>query len=132
MPYRREKIEEWMRHELAELLQRDFRTPGVLLTIVGVRVSDDGQHATAHFSVFPETKREEVGGMLQRAIYHIQQAINKKMQIRPVPKIAFSLDVSGEEASRIDQILRSADQAERSAPAKSHGRSKPRRVRKTA
>ena len=52
--HRIEKLQELLHHEIAQLLERDFRFPGMLLTVMGVRVSRDGLYATAHFSVFPE------------------------------------------------------------------------------
>lgn len=127
MPYRHEKIQELLHHEVARTLQRDFAFAGVLITVTGTRVSSDGQHAAVSISVFPENDREKVLGILEGAIFHIQQNINRQLRMRPVPKIRFVPDHALEHLGRIDQILKAVhnDESSHAKP-----RSKPRRIRK--
>lgn len=129
MAHRLEKIQELLHHEVAGLLQRDFAFAGVLLTVTGAKISSDGQHAAIFFSVFPENERERIAQILEESIFRIQQVINRRMRMRPVPKLRFVPDNSGERVGRIDRILRSVQNGK--LP---HGKPGPksRRIRKAA
>ena len=135
--HRIQKLQEVLRQEIALLLERDFRLPGTLLTIMGVTVSRDGLYAAVHFSVFPEKDRVRVQEMLEKTIYHTQQAINARLRMRPVPKIRFVLDTSTEQASRIATLLGDeAGQADTRQTKSLHGKpgtkTKRRKLRKSA
>lgn len=133
--YRKEKIQELLRQEVALILQREFAAPGVLITVMGVKVSHDGLHANIFYSVLPTGARNDVERMFVREIYDIQQMVNKKLRMHPVPKIRFVLDTTEAQASHIDEILRSVHDGKLSVSKKLHVAIKPKkshRVRKTA
>jgi len=109
MPYRVKKIQELVHHHVAEVLQRDFRFSGAMVTVIAARVSSQRQHASVYISIIPKQKQKEAMAALQKFVYRIQQALNKQLRIRPVPKIRFVLDESGEQAAHIDQILKSVE-----------------------
>jgi ribosome-binding factor A len=132
MAHRKEKIQEFLHHEVALILERDFRMPGTLLTVMGMKLSFDGQHAIVYYSVLPQSKQEETAKMLERNIYDIQQVINHKARFRPVPKLRFLLDTSQIEATRIEELLRKEEDELNKKPKKQNGASQRGRVRKTA
>lgn len=78
----------------------------VLVTITRVITAPDLFSVAVFVSVWPDHKSEELFGKLNRSIYQIQQLLNKKLKIRPVPKIIFRYDKNPEEASKIESILK--------------------------
>ena len=50
-------------------------------------------------------RNPEILNNLNKSIYQIQQLLNKKLKVRPVPKIIFKFDKNPEEASRIEKLI---------------------------
>ncbi len=53
----------------------------------------------------PEGAEKEVFDLLNKNIYDIQQQINKRLNMRPVPRIQFEKEKQTKEAARIEKIL---------------------------
>lgn len=78
---------------------------GVLVTVTRVVTAPDLFSAVIFISVWPDNKTAEIFGKLSRSIYQIQQLLNKKLKIRPVPKIIFKRDKNPEEVSEIEKLI---------------------------
>ncbi len=61
----------------------------------------------------PEDKKERVFDSLNKNVYNIQQQLNKRLKMRPVPKIKFKEEKKTEEAARIEKILEEIKNEER-------------------
>ena len=107
MAYRIERLNELIRQVLGEIIleTEDFE-PGVLVTIMAVETSKDVLHSRVIISVFPEKKAKAILEILNRHIYNLQQLLNKKLEMRPVPKIRFVLDQTEAEAEKLEGLLR--------------------------
>lgn len=91
-PIRREKLSMVFREELSKIVDREMDFPeGNLVTITKIIISDDGYYARALLSILGNNPAETLD-ILKKNIYHIQQALNRKVRVRPVPKITFVLD----------------------------------------
>lgn len=100
------KVNELLRFEVSQILHKEIEAgTGVFVTVVRIEVSPTLEHATIYVSVFPDNKEKEVMQKIKRQIYPIQQMLNKKLSMRPVPKVRFDIDRSEERASKIEQIL---------------------------
>jgi len=98
-----------IRDELSNVLLRDVEFPdGVLTTITRVEVSDDLFNASVYISVLPDDKRERVFEILNKLVYFIQQKLNKRLRMRPIPKIFFKKERQTAEAARVEELLESA------------------------
>jgi ribosome-binding factor A len=98
-----------IRDELSNVLLRDVEFPdGVLTTITRVEVSDDLFNASVYISVLPDDKRERVFEILNKLIYFIQQKLNKRLRMRPIPKIFFRKEKLTAEAARVEELLEKA------------------------
>jgi ribosome-binding factor A len=110
MMWRIEKVNAFIKKELGAIILKEVDIfPGILLTITRVESSSNLIEAKVYISVLPEDKSDEVMDLLKRKIYFIQQVLNKKLKIRPVPKIIFIKESKTKEASRIDELLREID-----------------------
>ncbi len=105
-PRRVEKLANLLREELAGILKRDIEFPdGVLVTVTRVALSPDGHYASAFISVLGGDKPQSALEILAKNIYHIQQTVNRRMPVRPVPKITFQRDQEEERRERVEESL---------------------------
>ena len=106
MSYKLEKLNELIKQVLGRIiLEEEEFGQGVLATIMAAQTSEDGLNCKVTFSVFPDKKGPVVLEILNRHIYHLQQLVNKKLRMRPVPKIRFVLDQTEAEAQKLDELL---------------------------
>jgi ribosome-binding factor A len=100
-----EKVNALIRDELAGIVAEDVQfLQGVLVTITRVISSHDLHYADVFVSVFPK-KEKEVIALLNKKIAYIQGALNKKLKMRPVPRIMFKIDEEEKSRERIEKIL---------------------------
>ncbi|HNP79528.1 MAG TPA: 30S ribosome-binding factor RbfA [Candidatus Pacearchaeota archaeon] len=105
-----EKVNAFIQKELGNIILKEVDIfPGILLTITRVDTSANLIEAKVYVSVLPEDQSKEVMDLLNRKIYFIQQVLNKKLKIRPVPKIIFKKESKTGEASRIEELLMEID-----------------------
>ncbi len=103
------KVNSLIKEEIGKLILCDVNFPlGVFVTVVDVRVSQDLRYADVFLSIFPSEKKEEALNSLDENIYDLQQKINKKLSMKPVPKIRFKIDASGEYVEKIETLIRKA------------------------
>lgn len=108
--FRKEKVDSLIQRELNSIILKEIDIyPGVLLTITRVEVSSSLFDAKIFISVIPAEKYNEMEMLLNRNIYAIQQILNKRLKMRPVPKIAFRKEMKTAEAARIEQLLYEID-----------------------
>ena len=106
MSDRIKKLNDLLRDETGKIILHEFDAPnGVLITVTRAVVSPTLEHATVYISVLLEDKSKEILKILKFQIYEIQQKLNKKLQIRIVPKIKFEIDTVELHASHIEEIL---------------------------
>jgi len=106
MDHRVEKIESLMRQVLGEMIQREFAAPaGALVSLTQVSVSGNIQEAKVYVSVIPDDAADAVLKGLSRGVRFFQSAVNKKLKMRPVPKIIFVPDRQGRQAQNVETIL---------------------------
>lgn len=100
------QVGELVRHELSALLLTEVELPKeILVTITRVEVSPDGQHAKVFISVLPAEQTEATVKLLRQQARHLQYMLHKKVPIRPFPHIHFAIDVVGQKASAIEELL---------------------------
>src|SRR4030066_510042 len=106
MPHRIERLNELIRQVLGRIiLQEEDFGPAVLVTIMKVETSDDVLHSNVFLGVYPTEKGEGVLKRLNRHVFDLQQLMNKKLEMRPVPKIRFVLDKTEAEAQELDELM---------------------------
>jgi ribosome-binding factor A len=105
MPDRLKKLNDLLRDEASKMLKKELEFNGVLVTVVRAVISPTLEHATIWISVLPESKRETALQKINQKIYHLQQILNKRLTMHPVPKIRFKIDKTEEKAARIEKLL---------------------------
>jgi ribosome-binding factor A len=106
MVKRIERVNEVIREELCKIFLKEIDFPdGVLVTITRVVTSSNIIQAKVFVSVLPDRKTENVFNILNKIIYGIQQKINHRLRMRPIPRIQFEKEEKIKEAARIEQLL---------------------------
>lgn len=101
-----EKVNELIKQELSKIFLKDLNfNEGVLVTITDVDTSANLILASVKISVMPESKAKEILDYLNKNIFDIQQNLNTKLNMRPVPKISFKLDLTEAKAQKIEEII---------------------------
>lgn len=100
-----EKVNSLLEHEVSKIIQKDFNFPGVLVTLTHIKASGNLIEAKAYISAMPEDKIDHVVSVLNKGVYDVQQEINKKLFMRPIPKIIFVKDEQIAEAARVEELL---------------------------
>ncbi|MDP3901013.1 MAG: 30S ribosome-binding factor RbfA [bacterium] len=99
-------IQEILREEISKILLHELDlSRGVLATLTRVEASGNLQQAKVYISVIPETESKQVFSQLKHGIFAIQQKLNKKLRMRPVPKIIWMAETKTKEAARIEELL---------------------------
>jgi len=105
-PIRIQKIEELIKRELGVIIRKevDFKKEN-FLTITRVKANRTLQAARVFITAFPPSMEANALNILNRNVFRIQSILNRKLPIRPVPKIHFFIDVVEEDAQNIESIL---------------------------
>lgn len=105
MSTRIEKVNSLLHHEIGKIIARDFNFPETMVTLTRIDTSANLIETKGYISVLPEEKTDKVIEVLNKAVYDVQQKINKMVNMRPVPKIRFVRDKEILEAAKVEAIL---------------------------
>jgi ribosome-binding factor A len=107
MNQRVEKVNQLIKKELGKIIFKDFGAFSEnLITITQVATSKGYAHAKIYISVYPDDKEQKVLSKLNDNIYTFQKKLDKKLFMRPVPKVSFLLDEKGKQFTRLSKILK--------------------------
>lgn len=98
---------------IQETLARGLQDPRIsgLITVTGVKVTEDLHDATVSVSVLPEQKQELTVRGLQEAAPHIRHQVGELIDARRLPILNFRLDTSlKKEAAVIRALARAAEE----------------------
>lgn len=107
-PRRIEKMNMLIKEELASFLDREIEFPhGMLVTVTRILTSPDGQYADVFITALGSTDTPERDALhiLQSHVYDIQQALNRRLRTRPIPKIRFCIDQAELRREAVEKTL---------------------------
>ena len=127
--FRRQRIGDQLRVELADLIQHGLRDPRVgFVTVTEVRMSRDLMHARVYVSIFGDDEQtRESFAALERASGFMRSQVGRRLKLRCVPELRFVLDETLDASERIDALLggdrneAGADEPELEIPAEEGG-----------
>jgi ribosome-binding factor A len=104
---RPERVGEQIRAELAEILAREVKDPGIgFITITYVKVSADLQVARAYYTTLGDAQaRKNTAQALERAKPFLRRQIAARVRLRRAPELAFQYDESIGRQERIETLL---------------------------
>jgi ribosome-binding factor A len=103
--FRRERVSSLIKERFGLLLERSVEVPGALITVTDVRVSSRLERAEVLVSVYPSDKSDFALAELRRRAGEFQFQLLRDINIRPMPRLSFSIDRGPERAARIEKAL---------------------------
>lgn len=96
MSRRTEQMASTLLRALQEIITRGLQDPRVsgLITVTGLRVSEDKREATVMVSVLPADRQELTMHGLRAAVPHIRHQLGEMVDMRNTPNLSFKLDGS--------------------------------------
>ena len=111
MSFRVDRVGEQVRRELTKIVAQELRDPRLhtIAAIATVRMSADLQLANVAVSVAgDDQQRGEATRGLESASGFLRQALGRRLRLRRVPRLRFSIDTSEEDSQRLLQMIRGA------------------------
>ena len=100
------KINKLIKQELGKIIFTDVDFPkNIILTITKVDTSADLRYADVFISVLPDEMDIEIEKKLKESIYFIQGKLNRKLHMKPLPRIRFIIDKSGKYVEKIGKLI---------------------------
>lgn len=103
--FRSQRVSKLIREQLAEIFLREVDFDGALATITDVEVDSKLEHAKVIVSVIPSDRMADVMGRLDRQAGQLQHLLLKKINIKPMPRIAFAPDRGYENAAKVEKTF---------------------------
>lgn len=103
--FRSERVQALVQEELGKILLREVELPDMLLTITSVEVDKKLEHARVNVSVIPSAAAAAALAELTKRTGHLQHLLMQKMNIKPMPRIAFAIDHGPENAAAVEKAL---------------------------
>jgi len=112
---RPEKVAHLMRREVADILERKLRDPGLVstVTVTDVQVTHDLSFAKIFVTVLGDEKaRAQAMDALKRATGFVRHELGDRLELREVPELRFEYDVSLDRGHRVEDLLRKIEKGE--------------------
>ena len=107
--HRHERVGEEIAHEINAMLAGELKDPRLegSVTASEVRVQADKKHARVFINV-QGTNKEQSDAIkaLEHASGYIRRELVERLQLRRVPELHFTLDLSQEHVERIERLLK--------------------------
>jgi len=103
------RVGDLLKEELSDLLLRNIRDPRIgFVTLTEVRVSPDLRHARVYFVTHEggEAQQRSLEG-LESARGYLRTELGRRLRLRYVPDLSFTLDETLDHSFRIQGILKS-------------------------
>lgn len=106
MSKRIQRVNQLIKREISQILSREIEfSQDILVTVTRVETSADLRESRIFISVLPETKTTKIIEFLNKKIYKFQQKINKRLKMKPLPRLKFLEERKTKEAGRIEELL---------------------------
>ena len=107
--HRHERVGEEIAHEINAMLAGELKDPRLEGSVVAseVRVQPDMKHARVFISVNGTSKEQsDAIKALEHASGFIRRELVERLQLRRLPELHFTLDLSQENMERIEKLLK--------------------------
>ena len=106
MKHRLERVNELIRRELSEIINREVTFHAALVTVQQVDITADLKHAHVFISVIgSEDDGKEAMARLHASRVNLQHLLSKRVVLKFTPHLHFKLDESIERGNRIIDLL---------------------------
>lgn len=117
--HRHERVGEEIAHEINAMLAGELKDPRLegMVVVTETRVQPDMKHARVFVNVRGTNKEQsDAIKALEHAAGYIRSELVERLQIRRIPELHFTLDISQEHVERIEQLLKDMKKDKPAAP----------------
>ena len=118
--HRHLRVGEEIAHEINVMLAGELKDPRLegYVSVSEVRVQPDMKHARVYVSVRSEDNKEQSNAVkaLEHAAGYIRSELIERLQLRRLPELHFTLDLSQEHVERIERLLKEVKTEKPAAP----------------
>ena len=102
-----EKIQELMKQEISQIVQRELKDPRIgFVTVTSVECTGDLREAKIYVSIMgSEQQVKDSWAGLNRGLGFIRREIGKRIRLRFTPELTFELDKSLDYSAHIQELL---------------------------
>jgi ribosome-binding factor A len=109
MNFRKERMGEELRTNISRMIREELELKNMLATVTEVVVAGDLSEARVRVSVLPDEEGPEAIRILSKFAGRFQGMLVRQMNIKPIPRIAFELDLGPARAALIEKKLMGSD-----------------------
>ena len=103
---RKDRVEEQVRRDLAELIQGELRDPRVgMISLTAVELTPDYAHAKVFFTTLNADHVPEIMQGLKRASGFLRRELGRRIHIHTLPELHFVHDTSVERGVSLTQLI---------------------------
>ena len=110
--FRSQRVKNLIRNELGQLMLREVELPDTLATITDVDVNKKMDRAIVKVSFIPSENAEESLRILEKATHRLQFTLLRKINIKPMPKLMFTIDNGPQNAAAVERALLQEEEKE--------------------
>jgi ribosome-binding factor A len=104
------KINHLIKQEVGKIILNELELPSsTLVTVTRVKSSNNLSSAKIYISVIPEEKYQDAIKEIDKKIFYVQKKLNKKLELRVVPRIIFEKEEQTIKADEVEKILEEID-----------------------
>lgn len=104
------KINDLIRSHINEIITRELDLKsGVFVTIAKVDTTSDLRYTRVFVSIFPEKETGYTLKTLEKELYKIQGILNRKLHMKPLPRVEFRIDTTEVKADEIEKLLKNLE-----------------------
>jgi ribosome-binding factor A len=111
MSRRSERLEDQIRQDLSEMLQRDVVDPrlssGALVSVTEVELTEDLRYARVFVSILgSDLQQREAFAAIRHASGFLRRGLAQRLTLRFVPELTFQIDTALEHGARVLELLK--------------------------
>ena len=103
---RLKKLNKLIRNELAAIINKELSfAEGVLVTVTRVETHRNLSQAEIFVTALPDAALNKALEILNNSVFELQQLLNRRLKMRPVPKIVFKTDKGQLKAEEVYRLI---------------------------
>ena len=124
MSRRSTRLEDQIRSDISEMLQREMTDPrltttAVIISITAVELTEDLRYARVYLSILgSDEQTRDAFSAIRHAAGFIRRGLAQRLSLRFVPEVSFHLDPSVARGARVLELMKQIEDEEASGKTK--------------
>lgn len=103
------KVNELIKQQIGQVLQKEALFKDVLVTVSRVETSKDLRNSRVYLSVFPFDQSEKIIENLNKRTGFLQNKLYQKLYMKPLPRLRFVSDDSQKKMEEIENLIKTKE-----------------------